>query len=845
VFASSLACQRLTDLEQAAAAFGLRLAPGADAGAGELTVGQVEATLGRLESLAGLYTRLLVYHRSTLGSDRCQPDEVYSQASYGEAILEQVGVELPLRKWKTLPTPLLGTGMGALFGGDSGVGDRHLPFLPVDYYDVTGEYPVCAHLIGAFELLRATQLEVVEEDPDELQAFLAGLTVERLLSEPALWRRLGRTFCQLTPRGDLLPHRVRHGTGWLMKVAPLTHPEPLPFLLADLAGSVLTTGPLPEIVSAVSLRTIPRRRQRLNRLTLPSGRVFDPRHDDLFLCLAEERLRLEQRHDLPARERKRQANVLKLALNAACFGLLCQVNVRHLGKPIVVELVRLDGSGGTARVDVLEEPGRWYCPPLAAAVTAAGRLLLRLIRLLVEQAGGRVSYWDTDSVCVSGLTDKQMAEIQQRLERLSPYAPELRRSPGEPMLLALEPENRDDGGARRQLYLDATASKSYVLYTVRSSAGGEPEGLQPVKVSEHGLGHLRPPTDDPDWIETGKSYLLERALNLPATEPSWSDVPALSVISLTRPAELERLEHAFAAGKTNGLRPFSRLAVLHPIPQYARVEDGARRTPVAPYHDSFDWRTATWRDLTSGEPLHPRLPGQKLTEGDLHAQPGRVLIDTLGSKLEHDRRRREAKSLDADGNPCGPDTIGPLQPAHTDSHRHVLIGKETRNLDRAGITEDPTYTLYTDTNEQAWQHTFLPVLRDLNALAAYAGGFGGLTRLAHTIGVSRSTIVRARNGDATRQTRERLKPALGGLAREALRTLTPEYEPPDDPEQTCHLYLRARALHRPRRCHGCGAELTGRQQKWCDKCRNRPRLRRAAGDLTATGDAFGQPIPPR
>jgi hypothetical protein len=180
---------------------------------------------------------------------------------------------------------------------------------------------------------------------------------------------------------------------------------------------------------------------------------------------------------------------------------------------------------------------------------------------------------------------------------------------------------------------------------------------------------------DPDWIEQGKTHLLGQAVGLPSDEPGWWSEPAMSVVTLTRPGELQRLQRAFRTSKRTGLRPFSRLAVLHPIPHYARREDGSRQTPVAPYHDSFDWRTARWRDLTTGEQLRPRLPGRELTEADLHHQPGRVLIETLGSALERNRTRRDAKTLDQHGAPCGSDTVGPLRPAPTDSYLQALIGK--------------------------------------------------------------------------------------------------------------------------------------------------------------------------
>jgi hypothetical protein len=792
MLATSLAGKRVGSLAEASSAFeldieSLPVATSAD----ELTPAQVEATLDELGDLACLYTTLVACHRSTPGCGRCQPDEVYSTGSYAEAIFEQLGLELPLVRWGDLPTSLHGLSMGALFGGDSGVGGRHIPFLPVAYYDITGEYPLAAHLMGAFDLLCSEEIEIVEENPGELTAFLKRLTRERLRRNPKIWRRLGRTVCQVRSEGDVLPHRFPKGSGWVLTVAPLTCERPLPYLLSDLARSFFRTGRLPTIVSAVSLRPRGRRRARLRSLALPSGRVFDPRRDDLFPALVEERLLLERRSDLSEKERERRASALKLIVNAACFGLLCQINVDLLGHGRVeADVVGPNGSRELRRVDVKETPGRWYFPPIAAGVAACGRLLLDLVGSLAEEAEREVSYWDTDGVCLRGRGDAAPRAIQELFEQLSPYDPSLRRAPDEPLLLALEPENLDpETGARRQLYLDATASKSYVLYSLTPAAAGESADVVLVKVSEHGLGHVFPPACSENWIELGKGHLLRRALDLPSSEPGFWPDPALSVIVLTRPAELRRLERFFSKGRRRtggaGLRPFSRLAVLHPIPRYAHDEEGRRRVPVAPYNEGFAIDTAGWRDLTSGERLFPRVPGRALRERDLQVRPGQVLIESLGSTLERDRRRPEAKALDADGISCGPNTRGPLEPAPTDAIRVVLIGKETRNLERAGITEDPVHTLYCDPEDDAWHVAYLPTLRLL---------------APHLLG----------RGRVSRKRRRELAGEAGALAAAALRVLDLHADIPLDPEAICHLYLRVIEADTRTCACGCGMPVAGK-----------------------------------
>jgi hypothetical protein len=770
----------------------------------------VEALLAEADDLAVLYLHLLDCHRQTAGSERVSPNQVYSPGSYAEGLFEQAGLSPPLPDCG-LPAYAHAQGMAAFFGGDCGIARRHQP-RPAAYVDITGHHPVSAHLGGTFELLTADKLELADEDPAQLLEFLAALTPARLLAEPQPWRRLARTVCVIRPHGDLLPHRIPNGTTVLLKTAPLAGSEPVPYLLADLAVSFLRTGLLPEIVSAFSIQPGSGKRRFLRRVQLPSGRWFNARSDDLFLVLAEERLRLEQRADLTCEERERQAKVLKLIVNAACYGLLCQVNVQQ--GPGRIQITDLDGSSRTIeRFDPVEEPGRWFHPLLAAGVTATGRLLLHLARRLLEQTGATISTWDTDSLTSSGLTPEQLAAAQTDFEQLSPYDPELQ--PGVPLLLALEPENFDpDTGERHDLYVHATASKNYDLYTQA------PDGTVTLhKTSEHGLGHIRTPgrpeLDDRHWIEEGRRYLLQRRLGIPTDRPCWWDEPKISVVTLNRPAELARQQQFQADGRNKKwLRPFSRLAVAHPTPVYSRGPDGNRRTPAAPFHTGFNPNSASWRDLTAGSPLTLHYPGaDRLVESDLTTTiPGRILCDTVGQALERNSRRPETKALDQHGNPCGRHTAGPLQPAPTEAIRLIPIGKEARNLERAGITEDPKHTLYTDPELDAWRHTFLPALRRLDP--------GTLTR-------GRPSWLR--RADLARR--------AGKLARAALQQLDPTRPPPDDPEQACHLYLQM-AARRTCAC-GCGTPVAGRSRYAAPAHRTRAYRARTAMRLEATS----MPVP--
>jgi hypothetical protein len=757
-------------VSDAAAAFGLPT--------NQPTDDPLDALLAELGQLARLYRRLLECHRQTPGGPECTIDQVLSAASYADALLQTIGLDLPLARCQ-LPEAVHAHAMAAFFGGDCGIADRHSQ-PAVDYLDVTGHYATSAYHAGTLELLRANALQQREEEPEQIEQLLEQLTAQHLLDNPTLWRRLATTVCTFEASGQVVPHRVpRIGGGMQIKIGPLASREPVVRMLADLAAARLAGSETPRVLSAFSVTPVARRRKRLRPYTFPSGHRYDPATEDIFIALVEERLRTEHDTTLPERERNRRRRLLKLVVNAACFGLLCQINVTPVASD--TELVDVDGSTQTVHPDALEEPGRWSMPLAASGLTATGRLLLRLARTLTEQTGHPVVLWDTDSLAATGLTDQQVAVIQHQFERLSPYDQALKTDPQTPLLLALEPENFDPlTGERLELCVNATASKNYDLYTLSSSA------LTLVKWSEHGLGHLCNPTDststDTDWIREGRQHLLARRLGLRTNEPHWWHAPSLSILRLNRPGELARLQ---AAHPNTQLRPFSRIIVAHPLPQYARDPDGRRRTPVAPYHEAFTCDTARWTDIATGEQLALRHQ-RNLGEAALIQRNGSVVLcETVGAALERNNTRPESKALDETGQQCSRQTVGPLTAQPTRTSRTELIGKETRNLERAGITEDPSYTRYTDSELQVWRKVTLPTLRKL----------------------APQTFPRHR---PSRRQCQLLTIEAQRLAREFLNASHFAGDLPSDTEELCRLYLDA-TDHKLCAC-GCGTEARGRSR---------------------------------
>src|SRR5713101_7109550 len=135
-------------------------------------------------------------------------------------------------------------------------------------------------------------------------------------------------------------------------------------------------------------------------------------------------------------------------------------------------------------VSIVEGPGTFYFPIMAALITGGAHLLLALIQRCVEDQGGRYLFCDTDSMCIvasenggwvrcpgeRGPTgeygikalswkEKEVNEIVQRLESLNPY--DRKKVPGS--ILKVEDVNFHNG-KRIDLFAFAISAKRYVMY---------------------------------------------------------------------------------------------------------------------------------------------------------------------------------------------------------------------------------------------------------------------------------------------------------------------------------------------------------------------------------------------
>lgn len=92
-------------------------------------------------------------------------------------------------------------------------------------------------------------------------------------------------------------------------------------------------------------------------------------------------------------------------------------------------------------------------------------------------------------------------------------------------------------------------------------------------------------------------------------------------------------------------------------------------------------------------------------------------MKTYGDVLREYEYHPEAKCADANGKPCGKQTIGLLQRRHVRIKGFKFIGKESNKLEEveAGMVHDPdsVYTEYPDKRRDEWVTTYLPAIHDM------------------------------------------------------------------------------------------------------------------------------------
>jgi hypothetical protein len=525
--------------------------------------------------------------------------------------------------------------------------------------------------------------------------------------DPVFWKKVS-FFALVRPRNDLLPARSEYdpdATNIGLNYIKESQDGPIWYAGPDLVASAILTRKPPEIVSA--FRLIPKGKQKGLRPVILRGITrVDLRKQDFFREAISARARVNLDKTLKKSERDNRRLSLKILANAGSYGLFVEVNVEHAAKNRKKKVHFFSGEKEylCAPSAIVEEPGKWYFPPISALITAGGRLLLAMLEREVTKAGGQYLLCDTDSMAVvatekgglvpcatdkdrriKALSWKKVRSIQAKFRRLNPYGRKLVKD-----ILKIEDVNFEDSDpAKRQrvLYGFSVSSKRYALFT------WEGADLKIVKASEHALGFLYPPKEGVDedaechvWVRELWEYLLRGELFLPRRKPSWFNEPAMRRLAITTPKVLKPL-HDHERKKRYQERiykPFS--FVLSPILNNPILGSGEEITLIAPFTKTRKlWQTLKYSNIYNKKGKIYRLGSPN------HAE--RLLPDknphpkSLGLIAESFLCNAEAKSLGPDGKPCAGETNGLLKRRHiTVSHLEPCPKETDRRMDVEDIS---------------------------------------------------------------------------------------------------------------------------------------------------------------
>jgi hypothetical protein len=698
-----------------------------------------------------------------------QATKAYSPASIGKAYLHAMGIKPVLERQPDFPKEYLGYAETAFFGGRTSAHIRKV-LVPIVYADFLSMYPTVNSLMGLWQFVTAEEIRVVEHCNTEIQTFLANLSADHLF-KPETWKRL-TGFVKTIPNGDILPTRGKYSAetnDWQVAVNHLYGDADNPshglwFSLPDVVVSVLLTGHLPKIIDAFRIEAV----GQLTGLepTRFCGAIeIDPRHQDFFKIVIEERKRLSSRSGLSEDERERLDKALKVLANAASYGIYAEMNRQESDDPVKVICHGIDAESFTCRVAHPDVPGEYCFPPLASLITGAARLMLALLEYRVRELGGTYAMEDTDSMAIvatkrgrlipcpggscrteSGrkgiraLSWLQVKMISQQFAALNPY--ERDAVPGS--ILKIEEDNFDpETQIQRQVHCLAISAKRYALF-LRDAQGNlvllrRSVNNKSDRWSQHGLGHLLNPTDleseDRKWTATFWLDMVRRARGLPTQHLSFENLPAVGRITISSPAILRSLAD-FNAGKKycDRLKPFNFLLTCH-VKQFGHPLgiDPERFHLISLYvPDPQQWLEMSWIDQYSGKYY-------RITTAGHHGTRKTARVKTYGDVIREYEFHPESKCADAHGEPCKKQTTGLLQRRNVRIGHVKYIGKESNSLEdvESGLihSEPTVYTEYPDPRRDDWETKIRPLLKQVR-----------LSVLQEKTGLSRRMLIDARTG---------------------------------------------------------------------------------------------------
>jgi hypothetical protein len=672
------------------------------------------------------------------------PDRAYSPASVAKAYLDAMGVIPPKYKFK-VPNSVLGMSMQAYYGGRAECRIRRVP-VPVVHVDFKSQYPTVNTLLGNWDVLTAKGLSF-KDATKQVRGFLQNVALENLFN-PDYWKKLS-FFALVRPDKNILPVRTLYnGETQNIGINELVSDQPIWFAGPDIVASILLTGKVPHIVKAIQM-VLHGRQKGLKSTNLRGMVAIDPRKDDFFRHVVEQRETHKSNEIL--------AGFLKVLANSGSYGSFVEITPEKLSKPEEIKVFSGEDSFALQSPDVVERHGRWYFPPLAALITAGGRLLLAMLERCVKDAGGAYLFCDTDSLCIVASADgglvacpggkyklpgeveavktlsmQEVRHIANKFRVLNPYD-----AASVPDILKIEKINFDTSGKHRQLMGYAISAKRYVLYHQRCKK------LTIIDPKAHGLGYLYPPTEKRNdgelhWTFEAWEWLLREEFGLRRKPPQWLDIPAMMRIVVTTPHVLGRMNYL--------TRPYNFLfcPLIDAVAGYPANVDPKNFTPIMPFTRKRErWLGAECTNARNGKVYRLALQqGSKLDN---------LIVQTFGYILRLYARHPESKSLAPDGTACKANTRGLLKRASIIAEQLRYVGKET---DRRWTEGEDLSLLTFKQIEYVRSGKVAADAKLMNEIAKR-----GLRELMRITGLSQHTVEAIRNGKAVRRaTLQRVAP---------------------------------------------------------------------------------------
>ena len=581
-------------------------------------------------------------------------NRIYSSASLGKTWLEQIGIMPFMELNPSFPKEILGHLMSSYYGGRAEVQIRKTP-TKVTVLDFLSMYPTMFNVTGLYNFLIAERIYTID-DTRNVRELIEKIRLEDL-QDPNILKSLN-VLVEILPEGDILPVRTKYSDteeSLNVGINYVTSKKPMWYSLPDIVASKILSGKTPNVINVIRFVSI--EKQKLDKVNT-LGIDIDPNRENIFKIL------IEKRQELKAKGDYRQKPI-KILANASSYGIYIEMNPKELKEDIKTE-VYSDKHFCTDKSSI-EEIGRYYNPIISVMITGYARLMLAITEALLKRTGNIHAFCDTDSMAVP---KECVKEIQDFFQPLNPYSFD-------------RPLFKEE---KKDVWFYGISAKRYVLYTKESDKITIKDGDERA-YSLHGLGHLLNPFGNGvNWHKQVWEDILKLHYKVITREEfvqKYSNFYAISKLGVSSKDIMNRFK-AFNKGKPydKQIKPFNFFLIgvgnnkdIKPITSFSKEPQEAVHKPFIDYKSG---------NILEGIKYWKRLSDVLLS-----------YVDHKESKLEGDVGVLERKHLNIDG--------------------FIYIGKEARNLERAGIINDVRYETYTSDEEISEKIRFM-TLKDAKKL---------------------------------------------------------------------------------------------------------------------------------